>query len=67
MDYKSYPVGSTQEHRFNSKTTFKGVIRRRRCHQCRKTSVIEFDGKFGPTDSCLNNCGPEILSKMLRF
>jgi len=62
MKSKSYPVGSEQ-----TQDGHKGKVLRKKCWQCRKTSVIEYTTKFGVSESCLNNCGPEALGRMFQF
>mgnify|MGYP003148744134 CR=1 FL=1 len=62
-DVYSYPVGSTQSDGDDT-----GTIRKKPCIQCKQTSILQYESKFGgPSASCLNNCGPEGLIKMLRF
>ena len=59
----SYPVGSTQ-----SDGDVTGTIRRKPCIQCRQTSILKYESKFGGrSESCLNSCGPKVLIKMLSF
>ena len=59
---KSYKVGS--EHTVTG--IGKGKVIKKKCHQCRKTSIarVPKTGNAGPWDVCLNGCGPERLSKL---
>lgn len=55
----NYDVGSEHE----APTGLKGTIRKKRCYQCRKTSVLVTK----KTEECLNNCGPERLMKLFQI
>ena len=46
----------------------KAVVTGKRCWQCRLVSVVRYNNSLGGvSESCLNDCGPEALGKMLRF
>ena len=64
---KSHAPGSTIRVTVDGKRrTVK--VRRRKCHQCRKHSIVTWkDKKWGPTARCLNNCVSEVFARMLRF
>ena len=63
MKGKSYPLNSIQEWGKN-----KGKIIKKKCYQCNQQSVIRHKDSDGDwTTQCLNNCGPELLSRLLNF
>lgn len=62
---KEYEVGSVQSISTGGGVTASGKVLARRCWQCRKHSVVRYESRFGPTEDCLNNCGPEELGRLL--
>lgn len=64
---KNYVVGSTHTVDDGRAT---GMVLRKLCWQCRKTSVIrvtQMRGVLGESERCLNDCGPEGLGRAFSF